>query len=166
MDIIQTNYLINFFNLNPTIMKTKNLLSILLVLSVSINIMVYLTSMAPQDDCPELRSYTSGNEVSTNDAQSYIDAYQENAPGGVYGGIISGDAIKNMFCDPNSNGIAYHLATDPSGTVAPVGAVFVIIEGAAVTLDNKGGVSSATRASARLYMNNNWCPPNCVAIGE
>ena len=147
-------------------MKTKKLLSILLVLSVSVNIMVYLTSMVPQDDCPDLRSYTAGKEVSQSNAQEYIDAYASEAPGGVTGGIISGNAISKMFCDPNSNAIAFHLAKDPTGTVAPEGAVFIIIEGAAVTTDGRGDITSATRASAKLYMNNNWCPPNCVAIGE
>jgi len=148
-------------------MKIKNLLSTLLILSLSVNIMVYLTSMTPQQDCPELRSYTQGATVNTNAAREQIDAYANSVPeGSITGGIISGDAFKQLFCDPNTNGIAYHLATDPSGTIAPVGAVFIIIEGANVATDEKGGITSSTRTGTNLYTNNNWCPPNCVAIGE
>jgi hypothetical protein len=134
-------------------MKTTKLLSLLLVLSVSVNLFVYFTSMIP---ATEINSYASPATVSEQDAERDINAYSaENE--GTAGGIITGSTFSQIFSNENANAVSYRLAADPSGNI------YIVLEGANVVME-EGQIKSAVKAGSGLYRANNWCPPNCVSI--
>jgi hypothetical protein len=136
-------------------MKTKQTLTVLLVLSVSVNIFIYLTAFQSGG---EIKGYAPAQTVSEQVANEDINNYaSEN--GGTAGGIISGSAFSDIFGDPNSNAVAYRLAKDESGMV------YIVLEGAHVVEEN-GEIQSATMTGSSLYRANNWCPPNCVNISR
>jgi hypothetical protein len=147
-------------------MKTKHLLISLLSISMSINVFILMSSMNPSSDCPEINSYSNGAEISESDAQTYADTYKSRFPKSKStGGIIAGNALENLFCTPGTNGLAYHLAIDPTGNIAD-GGVFLVLLGAKVILDNEGNITYSRRTGPQQFRTNNWCPPNCVAISE
>ncbi len=145
-------------------MKTKSLLALFLALSVSVNVIVFLSSFTPQSgECPEIPSYSNGIELSDSKAQDCAEAYRNSVPGNaITGGIISGNALKELFCAPGTNGIAYSLAIDPEKQIGGDDAVFVILTGIEVTMDSEGKIESTRRTGTKAYRTNNWCPPNCV----
>ena len=134
-------------------MKTKQTLTVLLVFSVSVNLLIYLTAFSPGE---EIKGYTAAATVSEETANTDINTYA-NEYGGTAGGIISGSAFNEIFSDPNSNAVAYRLAKDSNGQI------YIVIEGANIIEEN-GEIQSATMTGSNLFRANNWCPPNCVSI--
>ena len=145
-------------------MKTNRVLLTLLAGSLALNAFTFLTGFQQQVQCPELPSYTNSQEISLEDATRAVDTYKNSVPAGtVTGGIITGNTIEDIFCATGTNALAYALARDPSGTIAS-GGVFVVLEGADVTVDNKGKITQVRKTGTKLFRPNNWCPPNCVPL--
>ena len=134
-------------------MKTKQILTLLLVFSVSVNIFIYLTSFLQGG---EIKGYAPASTVSEETASNDINSYSSES-GGTAGGIISGSAFREIFSNPNANAVAYRFAKDGGGTV------YIVLEGAQVVEEN-AEIRSATMTGASLNRANNWCPPNCVSI--
>lgn len=145
-------------------MKKSKLLFSLLLISVSVNAFVLLSGFEPQSPCPEIATYASGVQISNTDAARCIDAYKASVDKDVVtGGIIAGQAIKQAFCAPGSNGLSYYLAQDPENTIAN-GGVFIVINGVNVVTDGSGTITSVTQTGNKLFSPNSWCPTNCVVL--
>lgn len=79
----------------------------------------------------------------------------------VTGGVISKAVIDSLFCTGNFNGLAYQLAMDPSGKIAPSNAIFLIVGG--VNAEEGNDSFRINSQSDLLYAPNTWCPPGCLS---
>jgi len=148
-------------------MKRSKLLAGGLVLSVAVNAFLLFSAFNPVvEDCPSnINSYTPGRTIPSADANKCVDNFQTNAPAGsLYGGIISGDAIKELLCPDNTNGIAYYFAQDPAGQIAN-GKVFLVLSGIHAEIVNNR-ISQLGTTGNTLYMPNSWCPTNCATLPQ
>jgi len=144
-------------------MKLKRLLLACLVVSVSANIVLFLGGMKPGGDCPDIASYGIPTPIGMEDARRTVDAYKASVePEAVTGGVITGSTLHDLFCAPGTNGLAYHLAKDESGTIAG-GGIFLVLEGVSVVAEGNN-ITSMQKTGTALFMPGNWCPPNCASV--
>ncbi|HEX5002219.1 MAG TPA: hypothetical protein VFW78_06965 [Bacteroidia bacterium] len=102
--------------------------------------------------------------ISRESASATANAYVQMANSrsdDIYGGVLSKSVLDSLMCGGNFNGIAYRLATDPTGRILKTGSVFIIVGGVKIEND-KNGNPVIVSASSNNYSPNLWCPTNCL----
>jgi len=147
-------------------MKTTTTLSLLLTLSVVLNIIFWWKDRPTETECYVTPGYQAPRILTTEEASAYAAEYRESLvdPEIITGGVITRSAFDAMMCLKDCNAIAYSFALDSKGTNGPGDkGVFVILSGAKVVYDDeKKEITSVDKIGSPLYYTRNWCPPSCL----
>jgi hypothetical protein len=144
-------------------MTTKTFAFSMIAVSVATYFITVTTLDKDVVDCPDLASYSDElSEIEESAAVEYITQFENNYSIGrekSIGGIISGATLDTLFSNEKTNAVSYYFGIDTSDSYAK-GKFFIVLSGAFAEYDSDGNLI-VKRTSAQLYLNNNWCPPNC-----
>jgi hypothetical protein len=119
----------------------------------------------PECNFSTVRGYSDAravDKVSAKAAAGEFASFAARQGQSVTGGVISKAVLDSLFCTGNFNGLAYQLAMDPSGKIAPANTIFLILGGVNATEEN-GGFRINSQGST-FYSPNTWCPPGCLSM--